>query len=92
MARWRDDDEWGNDHHPPCRCGCGELADECAGPRPNPLGSMTITPPRTGITLAPLYPAGEPYDVDVPTRCRWHSGCSEPAERGGFCDVHLATL
>lgn len=33
------------DHHPPCRCGCGELADECSGPRPNPLGSMRIVKP-----------------------------------------------
>lgn len=32
-------------HHPPCRCGCGELADECAGPNPNPLGSMTLDIP-----------------------------------------------
>lgn len=31
-------------HHPPCTCGCGELADECAGPKPNPLGSMSISP------------------------------------------------
>ncbi len=43
------------DHHPDCPCGCGELADECAGPRPNPLGSMRTTPPsgstpRTGST------------------------------------------
>ena len=30
-------------NHPPCDCGCGELADECAGPRPNPLGSMRLT-------------------------------------------------
>lgn len=33
-----------DDHHPPCRCGCGELADECAGPRPNPLGSVRLSP------------------------------------------------
>ena len=32
-----------NENHPPCRCGCGELADECAGPAPRPLGSMTVT-------------------------------------------------
>lgn len=31
------------DRHPKCRCGCGELADECSGPRPSWLGSMTIT-------------------------------------------------
>ena len=37
MSRW--------DHHPPCPNGCGELADECACPNPNPLGSMTIEPP-----------------------------------------------
>ena len=36
MSRW--------DHHPPCPNGCGELADECACPSPNPLGSMTIEP------------------------------------------------
>lgn len=30
------------DHHPPCPGGCGELADECRCPRPNPLGSMQI--------------------------------------------------
>ena len=34
-----------HDHHPPCPNGCGELADECACPSPNPLGSMTIEPP-----------------------------------------------
>lgn len=33
------------DHHPPCTCGCNELADECSGPRPNPLGSLRITTP-----------------------------------------------
>lgn len=52
MPRY-DDDDW-NTHHRPCSCGCGQLADECAGPRPNPLGSMTIRPPRTSIALAPL--------------------------------------
>lgn len=26
--------EWSEaNHHPTCRCGCGELADECMGPR-----------------------------------------------------------
>ena len=42
-------------NHPPCDCGCGELADECAGPRPNPLGSMRVT-------QCPLHP-------DAPTPC-----------------------
>lgn len=29
-----DEFEWSEDnHHPTCRCGCGQLADECAGPR-----------------------------------------------------------
>lgn len=32
------------DHHPPCSGGCGQLADECACARPNPLGSMRIEP------------------------------------------------
>jgi hypothetical protein len=32
------------DHHPPCPGGCGNLADECGCPRPNPLGSMRIVP------------------------------------------------
>lgn len=32
------------DHHPTCPCGCGELADECAGPVRNPLGSITVEP------------------------------------------------
>lgn len=41
MGRYRYD---GEERHPACRCGCGELADEC--PRgSNPLGSMTITRP-----------------------------------------------
>jgi hypothetical protein len=31
-----------SDNHPPCPCGCGELADECAGPNPNPFGSMRL--------------------------------------------------
>lgn len=30
----------GVDNHPPCLCGCGELADECGGPTPRPLGSI----------------------------------------------------
>ena len=34
-----------HDHHPACPCGCGELADECSGPSPSPLGSMTVTTP-----------------------------------------------
>ncbi len=38
-------DAAGSDHHPPCPGGCGELADECCCPRPNPLGSMRITGP-----------------------------------------------
>ncbi len=29
-------------HHMPCPRSCGELADECACPRPLPLGSMKI--------------------------------------------------
>ena len=33
------------DHHPPCPGGCNQLADECACPRPNPLGSMRVEPP-----------------------------------------------
>lgn len=52
MPRY-DDDGW-NSHHRPCSCGCGELADECAGPRPSPLGSMRITPPRTSVALTAL--------------------------------------
>lgn len=36
------------DHHPACPCGCGELADECAGPSPRPLGSMVVEAPATG--------------------------------------------
>jgi hypothetical protein len=40
MTRYRYD---GEPRHAPCACGCGELSDECAGPRPNPLGSMRIS-------------------------------------------------
>jgi hypothetical protein len=47
--------DWRWDHHPTCPCGCGELADECAGPRRSPLGSMTITPPRTAVALTPMH-------------------------------------
>ena len=32
-----------NDNHQACKGGCGELADECACARKNPLGSMTVT-------------------------------------------------
>lgn len=42
-----DDDQ----RHRACLCGCGELADECAGPRPSPLGSMTTRAPRTAVAL-----------------------------------------
>ena len=31
-------------NHPICDGGCGELADECACMRPNPLGSMRTEP------------------------------------------------
>ena len=31
-------------NHPICDGGCGELADECACTRPNPLGSMRLEP------------------------------------------------
>ncbi len=29
-----------SENHRECPCGCGELADECTGSRPNPFGSM----------------------------------------------------
>lgn len=41
---WYDDPDW-DDHHPACRGGCGQLADECECPMPNPLGSMRVTTP-----------------------------------------------
>lgn len=40
------------DHHPPCLGGCGQLADECACNRPNPLGSMRIEEARAVRHLA----------------------------------------
>lgn len=39
-------------NHPPCQCGCGELADECAGANPNPLGSIRINAVATGAYVA----------------------------------------
>lgn len=65
-----------DDHHPACRCGCGELADECAGPRPAPLGSMTVV---------------DFDDHDYRPTCAWR-GCALDAEYGRLCDVHVATL
>lgn len=38
-------------NHPPCPCGCGELADECAGPNPNPLGSLRIEAPERALHI-----------------------------------------
>jgi hypothetical protein len=29
--------------HQPCPCGCGEMADECGGRNPNPLGAFTLS-------------------------------------------------
>jgi hypothetical protein len=67
-----------DDHHPACRCGCGQLADECAGPRPNPFGSMTITP-------------AADFDYDYRPTCRWR-GCREESYERGLCEIHIATL
>jgi len=42
---WSYDDDWPERcHHPACSGGCGQLADECACPRPNPLGSIRVVP------------------------------------------------
>ncbi len=38
-------DDENDGHHRACPCGCGELSDECAGPDPSPLGSMTLRIP-----------------------------------------------
>jgi hypothetical protein len=76
--------DWREDHHPACPRGCGELADECACPpaRRNPLGSMTTRQPVKVVDV---------YDDDFRPACRWR-GCTEDAERGGYCDPHLGTL
>lgn len=96
MARWYDDeDDWGgNRHHVACPCGCGELSDECAGPRPAPLGSMRVVKP---VKVVDVYSdeawQAAMYDADAGTAtCRWHKPCSQPASRGGYCDDHLGTL
>ncbi len=72
----------GSEQHPGCAGGCGELADECACPpaKRNPLGSMQVVEP------AEIY-----ADDDIALPCR-RRNCTDPAERGGYCDAHLGTL
>jgi len=81
------------DHHPPCPGGCNNLADECACPRPNPLGSMRIVEP-IGSSPAPgryCMPKGTCYcgecDHYVPQR-RHDERETEPRE-GQAHVIHL---
>jgi hypothetical protein len=37
--------------HRDCPCGCGELADECAGPSRNPLAPFDIDAPERAIRI-----------------------------------------
>jgi hypothetical protein len=59
VTRYRYD---GEPHHFACPGGCGELADECACRRKNPLGSLRITAPdpRPPICDDNTKPQGDP--------------------------------
>jgi hypothetical protein len=46
---------WRFDHHPPCPGGCGELADECTCPNPEPV-RVDADRPMTTIVRVELKP------------------------------------
>lgn len=77
-SEWDDLDE----RHPACRCGCGELADEC--------GRAT----RRAVRAVSAVDTDDAYNADThdyrPT-CAWR-GCTLDADYGRLCDVHHATL
>ena len=53
--------------HEPCRCGCGELADECMGGG-NPLAAFTIEEPAGNFAEwlgVPCTSAGVPCECTV---------------------------
>lgn len=61
---------WTFDHHLRCRCGCGELADECSGQRPRLLGSVTRTVHQRPFVLPRVCGVcDKPSDHDPCLRC-----------------------
>lgn len=67
------DDDWGNRHHYPCPCGCGELNDECYRPFMAPVEPV---------------PYVEEYVDFGPPTCYIYN-CTRDAEPGGsLCWKH----
>lgn len=71
-----------DDHHPACRCGCGELADECGR-----LTRRAVTAVRD--VPGPVWIAHDDHLHRM--TCRWRR-CTEPVDRFGLCESHLDTL